>query len=115
MWQYACGSTVTNNGPEDWSKTNSSFVVRVTGSATLSGANGLRFQKDLNSATFQQETTIGSVELSGTGVPESSISPGQSPVTYRVVVHVGHAPNHGSVPIAGDVVSNECTIFVTFP
>jgi hypothetical protein len=93
------------------------FQLRCSGDRerAFSGASGLRFQKDLNSATFQQETTIGSVELSGTDVRESSISPGQSPVTYRVVVHVGHAPNHGSVPIAGDVVSNECTIFVTFP
>jgi len=24
--------------------------------------------------------------------------------------HVGHAPDHGATPIAGDVVSNECTV-----
>ena len=32
--------------------------------------------------------------------------------TYRVMAHVGHAPGHGEVPIAGDVVSNPCTVQV---
>ena len=62
------------------------------------------------------ETAIGSLEMAaGTTVRASSVGSTRSPVTYRVFVHIGHAPNHGSVPIAGDVVSNECTIFVNFP
>jgi hypothetical protein len=108
---YACGSTVANNGPEDFDQTDASFHLKIVGQlANVTGVTGYRLQRDNNSTTFVAES-IGSVELPATATERASaISANQFPVTYRVLVHVGHAPNHGATPIPGDVVSNECTI-----
>lgn len=108
---YACGSTVANNGPEDFDQTDASFHLKIIGQlANVTGVTGYRVQRDNNSMTFVTES-IGSAELGATVTERaSSISSNQFPVTYRVLVHIGHAPNHGTTPIPGDVVSNECAI-----
>ena len=107
---YACGSTVANNGPEDFDQTDASFHLKIVGQlANVTGATGYRVQRD-NNTTFVAES-IGSAELPATATERASAIPAnQFPVTYRVLVHVGHAPNHGATPIPGDIVSNECTI-----
>ncbi len=76
---------------------HASFNLRLGGSASpstpLPGSTGFRFQKDLNSESFVTETSIGSVEMTaGTTVRASSVGSTQSPVTYRVFVHIGHPP-----------------------
>jgi len=41
-------------------------------------------------------------------------SPNDCTWTYRLMAHVDHAPGHGPSSIAGDVLSNGCTVYPTY-
>jgi hypothetical protein len=84
----------------------------------LAGETGYRAQLDVGSPTFVNEDEGDEVAANTTSVPigDIQLDPGDSGVgTFRVFGHVGHAPNHGATPIAGDVVSNECAVTVSRP
>jgi hypothetical protein len=71
--------------------------------------SGVRVQIS-HAATFGSEDDY--VEL-GPGLEGTSVlhcDVADCTRTYRVMAHVGHAPGHGPSPIAGDLVSNACTL-----
>jgi len=106
----ACGTTIVDGDANDLDPTLDQVGVILFWN-DLAGETGYRWQIDLNSATYTTEdssfefapNTIGTYWTQGVGG-------GSVTSTFRVFGHVGHAPGHGSTPIAGDIVSNECTV-----
>ena len=114
----ACGTTIVDESPEDLAPGLVSTVGVLFVWNDLAGETGFRAQFDANSATFVTENLF--VEHAA-NVTQSQLFTGFGVTgppqtnTGRVFGHVGHVPGHGSAPIAGDVVSNECSVTFTVP
>jgi hypothetical protein len=113
-----CESTIIDGSANDMDGTANGVVVFGVAWNDLAGESGYRVQLDANSAAFVNEDLFNEV------VPDTTSSVGWSTAlgagasathTYRILGHVGHPPAHGADPIAGDVVSNECTVRVFVP
>jgi len=107
----ACGTTIVDQDANDIDNTDGGIRVDLAWN-DLAGETGYRLQVDLGSATFVTEDQ--GFELapnSTTSFVSTAILPNTTSTwTVRVFGHVGHGPNHGATPIAGDVVSNECSV-----
>jgi hypothetical protein len=99
----ACGSTVVGQG----------FVGVDLVWNDLLGATGYRAQADVDSATFVTENFFVELSESTTSVFFGDSESGTH--THRILAHIGHAPNHGATPIAGDIQSNDCTVTFSVP
>jgi hypothetical protein len=102
-----CGATYADQGADDLDSTVGRIGFRFTWNE-LARESGYRVQSGLG-AIFEGED--GWVEVpAGTTQTPIVVVDGVGSWTYRVIAHVGHPPGHGADPIAGDVVSNECTV-----
>jgi len=109
----ACGTTIVDGDANDTSSSPQSVGVNLVWT-DINGETGYRWQVDAYSATFVSEDLYSELPpnyLGPSGVSTGfGINPTSVTHTFRVFGHVGHAPDHGPTPIAGDVVSNECTV-----
>jgi hypothetical protein len=106
-----CGSTVVDQSPQDFASTAGVVWVNVMWNDLL-GETGYRAQIDVDSATFVTEDDF--AELPPNFLGGAFIDIGGS-YTTRILAHIGHAPNHGATPIAGDIQSNDCTVTFSVP
>jgi len=111
----ACGSSVVDESSDDDYFGAGTVEARFLHNDLL-GETGYRIQVDADSSSFATEDsfeerdaddTDGFDLVSGSGISRTD--------TVRVMAHVGHAPGHGATPIAGDVVSNDCTVTLIIP
>jgi len=112
----ACGTEIVdgdaNDGEAGAGQVSANFVW-----TNLIGETGYRLQADDDSLSYVTEDNFD--EKLPDEVSQSYGNGGAPGTTYfttaRVIGHIGHAPGHGATPIAGDVVSNECTMRLTLP
>jgi hypothetical protein len=107
----ACGVTIVDQDANDLSPTDGGIRVDLAWN-DLSAETGYRLQVDDHSATFVSEDSGYEIAADLTSAfTDRAILPNTTyTVTFRLLGHVGHAPAHGATPIAGDVVSNECSV-----
>ncbi len=110
-----CGSTVVDQSADDQNAAAGVVQAHFVWN-DLAAETGYRVQMDIGSSSFVTEDL--SYELAaGTTSKEldQGFGSGEISNTARVFAHVGHAPGHGATPIAGDVVSNTCTVTYQIP
>jgi len=116
--QVACGTTIVDGDPNDTEAGAGTVGVGFVWT-DINGETGYRWQFDLDSSSYVSEDASDEVSANNLGPSYLSTgfgtSPGSTSHTFRVFGHVGHAPGHGPTPIAGDVVSNECTVTFVAP
>jgi hypothetical protein len=108
----ACGSTVVDQSPQDGSSSAGDVAVLLVWNDLL-GATRYRVQIDEDSATFVTEDDFAELPPDATALPVGDSESGTH--TLRILAHIGHAPNHGGTPIAGDILSNDCTVTFSVP
>lgn len=111
----ACGATIVDDDANDVCESEGCLRVDFEWN-DLSSETGYRGQVDYDSATLVEENSGFEIAANVT-TSFASINqfPGERTHTIRVFGHVGHAPAHGASPIAGDVVSNECSVTFVVP
>jgi hypothetical protein len=112
-----CGATIVDQSADDRSPVAFSVAGRVVWN-DLAGETGYRAQLDIDSASFVSEDAQAEFPPGSTFLDfgDDLDSGGESKTfTFRVFAHFGHAPGHGADPIAGDVVSNECSVTLVVP
>ena len=111
----ACGSTVVDGSADDFHG-GAGASVNFLWTDPSGVETGSRFQLDVGSATFVNDDS-GFEWPPATNEFEQQLlgAPGSVTFTARVMAHVGHAPGHGTTPIAGDVLSNTCTVTLVIP
>ena len=113
----ACGSTVVDQSADDLDPDPREVGIRYVWN-DLTGETGYRIQWDYESASYVTEDSH--IEHSANTVQQpqtysAANPPATQTTTARIFGHVGHAPDHGNTPIAGDVVSNTCSITYEIP
>jgi hypothetical protein len=107
-----CGVALVDQDVHDLDSRVGFVGYRLTWSE-LQRESGYRVQTSTG-ATFTAESDW--VEI-GPGLDRTSVlsCEGSCSRTLRVMAHVGHPAGHGATAIAGDVVSNDCTVAPIFP